>query len=125
MATNILALPIVTVEVETGTNEDWLDSIQYVAEDGVTPVSIEDIEFEMEVRHLVSDNAVVISASTADGRLIVGGTGNSYLLIHVDLEDMREVMPDAYVADIVASADGYSRRVAVIDPLTVIEGVTR
>jgi hypothetical protein len=125
MATNILALPLAQVSVMTGTNEDWLDSFQYRADDGVTPIDLIGISFDMEVRAAIDDPDVVVAASTNDGRLVVGGQGNSFLLISIPLSIMEEVPPNIYVGDIVAHADGYTRTVIQVLSLTVFQGITR
>jgi hypothetical protein len=128
MSTNILTLPLVTCTLITGNNEDWLDSFQFVntiSTDVSTPVDLAGIEFKMELRSLASDVDVLITASTEDGRLMVGGTEDSFLVIRVPAVLMETLVPADYVADIVAEADGYRRVIVQISPITIFQGVTR
>jgi hypothetical protein len=122
--TAILTLPLVELLVTTGNNEDWIDSIQYFENDEITPVDIGGIFFAMEVRRVAADVDVVLTASTEDGRLVVGGTGNSFLLIQVPYTLMDDIAPGDYVADIVADAEGHRREVVRLT-ITLLQGVTR
>ena len=124
MATNILSLPLVSLTVTTGTNEDWIDSIQFTQDDGITPVDLTGIIFSMEVRRLAGDNDVLIFGSTADGKLLSGGVGESFLLINVPRDIMEQVEARSYVADIVAEADGISRVIIQL-VVEVFQGITR
>jgi hypothetical protein len=124
MATNILILPLAQITVITGNNENWLDSLQYVEFDGLTPVDLTGISFLMEMRHLGPDVEVFVRGSTEDGKLVVGGTNNSFLLINIPHEEMKEVPAQEYVADITANADGYTRVIAQLT-VAVFQGVTR
>ena len=51
MATNLLAMPLVQLVVETGNNEDWVDSLKYVVdeEDPDVQLDIREINFFMEI----------------------------------------------------------------------------
>jgi hypothetical protein len=130
--TNLLAMPLATLTIETGTNEDWLESMKYVVGDSATvdpdllpQLDLTGIAFEMEVRHAVADNEVVLTGSTANGRLVIGTPPDyGFLMINIDHEDMLTKQPGKYVADIVGSDDHNVRRVATID-LTIVQGVTR
>jgi hypothetical protein len=120
----ILSLPLVELTVTTGNNEDWIESIQYLQADLITPVDLAGVFFAMELRRVASDTDVVATASTDDGRLFVGGTGNSFLSIQIPVSAMDGIAPGDYVADVVAKADGYTRVIARIE-LTLFQGVTR
>jgi hypothetical protein len=128
--TNLLAMPLVLITVETGTNEDWVDSILFLVDTGVPDelkpqLDIRDIKFEMEVRRSASDHQVIISASTEDGSLLIGEEPDfGYLIINVDVKDMRPQQPGSYIADIVGT-DAVSSRVVVQIDLTLVEGITR
>ena len=129
--TNLLAMPLVTATIETGTNEDWLDSIKYAVDDGSSIVNdmpqldLTGIAFEMEVRRTVADHEVVLRGGTDDGRLAIGIPPDyGFLLIAVDHEDMLTKQPGKYVADIVGSDDQNTRRIMVIN-LTIVQGTTR
>jgi hypothetical protein len=125
---NLLSLPLATITVSTGTNEDWIDAVVYLVNttDPTGPqLDISDIKFEMEIRRAVPDNEVILSGSTADGRLYVGmPPDNGYLIINVPLKEMATKRAGAYVGDIVAS-DTENSRVALQIALTIVEGVTR
>ena len=130
MTTNILAIPLAQVTAVTGTNEDWIDTILYVV--GPEPITSESpqfdlsgIEFQMEVRRNAEDHEVILDASTQERTLAIGPPPDfGYLLILIPYDEMKYIHPGEYVADIAASADGYTRRILYIS-LTVVEGVTK
>lgn len=130
MSTNVLAIPLAQMTVQTGTNEDWIDSILYVVgpepiDSGTPQLDLRGINFEMEVRRTPTDHEVILSASIDEGTLAIGPAPDfGYLLIMVPEAEMITKVPGTYVADIVASADGYIRRTMLID-LTIVEGVTK
>lgn len=128
---NLLAMPFVSISVVSGTNEDWIDSIKFVVDDGITPVEdmpqldLSGIEFNMEVRLRPDDHDVVIRASTTDGSLAIGEPPNfGFLLIQVPYERMKQQPPGSYVADIVGKDNITTRRVVAI-ALDLAEGITR
>jgi len=123
-------MPLVRIVVETGTNEDWVDTLKFLVDNGqpddLKPqLDLRDIAFDMEVRRAAPDNQVVLSASTDDGSITIGAPPDfGYLILNVDHENMMRIKPGAYVADIVGR-DSPSRRVVVQIDLTVVEGITR
>jgi hypothetical protein len=122
MPTNIFLLPLVEIEFETGANEDWLDSVLYYEDDGVTPIDLTGISFRMQVRKRAEDATVYIDASTDNGLLSAGSNG---VLGRIIFEDhMKAIKPGNYVFDVVAEADGHACRVEY-GSLTIVEGVTR
>jgi hypothetical protein len=130
--TNILALPVAEVEITTGNNEDWVDSIKFVVDPGDgTPVENMDqldltgINFDMEVRRVATDSEVVFAASTKTGSLSIGDHPDTgFLVIQIPLAEMQNHAAGAYVADIVGH-DDYFQRVCVQINLTIVEGVTK
>jgi hypothetical protein len=130
MPSNLLAIPLIRLIVETGTNEDWIDAVKFLVETGtetetMPQLDLRGIYFEMEVRRTAPDHQVVCNASTDDGSLKVGDTPNyGYLIIHVDIEEMKIQQAGKYVADIIGRDDEAQRVIAAID-LTIVEGITR
>jgi hypothetical protein len=128
MTTNLLAMPLVNMQVITGTNEDWVDSIKFVVDDGSgdpPQLDLTGIKFDMEVRRQPPDNEVVLRASTDDGTLAVGEAPNfGFLLINISHEQMKIIKPDSYTADIVGTDGDVIRRCIVID-LEIALGITR
>lgn len=131
MTTNILALPLAAMVITTGTNEDWIDSMLFLVADGsgdptlYPQLDLRGIHFQMMIRHHVDDVEVQIEASTTDGLLKLGDYPNyGYLIIAIDNDIMKERPPGAYVGDIVASDETFTRRVVTFD-LNLVEGVTR
>jgi hypothetical protein len=127
MPTNILSLPLVNMDAETGTNEDWTDALVYmIAEsDPERQLDLRGISFEMEVRRRAPDHEVILSGSTEDLRISGGAAPDfGYLIINVPLSEMHTKPPGDYVGDIRAIADGHYR-VAIQFTLSIIEGVTR
>jgi len=130
-ASNLLAMPLVAMEIFTGTNEDWVDSIKWLVDTGsgdmdtFPQLDLRGIEFEMEVRRSTPDHEVVISASTKTGGLAIGEPPDvGYLLINIDVAEMMLQQPGDYVADIVGRDPDSARRVADIT-LEIVLGVTR
>ena len=130
MATNILAIPLVSITAQTSNNEDWIDAIKYLvlgagAEETWPQLDLRGILFEMELRRRADDHEVVISATTDDGTLLIGGPPDyGYLIINVPAAHMKLLNDGSYVGDIVARADDHAR-VAVQITLTVAEGITK
>lgn len=130
--TNVLALPLVSMTVQTGTNEDWIDSLKFVVNDAssldfnqLPQLDLSGITFAMEIRRAAPDHEVILSASTKDGQLIIGNPPDfGFLIINVALSDMATKQPGGYVGDIVAS-DSINSRVCVQISLSILEGITR
>jgi hypothetical protein len=130
--TNVLALPLITASVTTGNNEDWVDSIKFVVDDGsglavdaMPQLDLRGITFEMEVRRSASDNEVVLAASTDSGTLQIGTPPDyGFLLILIPLAEMQNMAAASFVADI-TGRDAFNTRVAVQIALTITEGITR
>ena len=124
---NILAMPLVELQVETSNNEDWIDSIVYYVNTGDVPppqLDIRGIIFEMEIRRSALEHEVVLSASTVNGTLKVGAPPDfGYFLFDIPVVQMKHLIAGSYVGDITARDLFYTRQVATVD-LTVIEGIT-
>jgi hypothetical protein len=130
---NVLALPLVQITVETGNNEDWVDSIKYVVDpaDGTTDVTtfpqldLRGITFEMEIRRQASDHEVIFAASTDNGTIKIGVPPDfGFLIISVPSAEMQYHKAGDYVGDIVGH-DDVNRRVTVRINLTIVEGITK
>ena len=130
VTTNLLALPLLTLQVETGNSEDWIESVKYVVDTGELPeelpqVDLRGIEFEMEVRRTAPSHEVVLSASSADGSIAVGEPPDfGYVIINVGFDKMKVLQAGNYVADIRGYDDRYTRICIQID-LTIFSGITR
>ena len=129
--TNILALPTVIMSIETGNNEDWIDTIKYLVDDGsgitdqMPQLDLRGIDFEMEIRRRPENHEVVIRASTAEGTMAIGAAPNyGFLIIYVPLSTMQTQDAQSYVGDIRASDGNFSRVCAQID-LSIVLGITR
>jgi hypothetical protein len=130
--TNILALPLANLAMSTGTNEDWLDAVEYVYDDGSgnlpnlwPQLDIRGIMFWLQVRPFDVAPEVDIEGTTQDGTMLIGTYPDiGFLVFNVGEPRMRVLVPGSYVADVVATADGFTRRTLVID-LTVTQGITR
>ena len=131
MATNIMALPLVSMTVQTGNNEDWIDSVKYLVEDPETTIEnysqldLRGINFEMEIRRTAIDHEVVLHASINEGTLAIGTPPDyGFLIINIPRAIMHNQHAGDYVGDIVASAEGFYR-VCMQLRLAIIEGVTK
>jgi hypothetical protein len=129
---NLLAMPLVTLAVTTGTNEDWISSIKYVVDDGsgvpeseLPQFDLSGIKFDMEVRRRAEDHEVVIRASSDDGSLAIGEPPDfGFFLINVPYEKVKILNASSYVADIVGIDEIAQRRVMIIN-ITLDQGITR
>jgi hypothetical protein len=131
--TNILAMPLTNMSMTTGNNEDMVESVLYQVGGTGSPslgvaaeqLDLRGIDFNMYVRRSPSDHEVLMTASTDDHTLSVGAYPNvGFLLFDIPVTAMQNRIPGTYVADVVAAADGYTRRCLVIE-LTIVEGITR
>jgi hypothetical protein len=125
---NLLAMPQVRLTIETGNNEDWIDSIKFMVDTGepVLPqLDIRGIVFDMEIRRAATDHEVVLTASTENNTLLVGAPPDfGFLLFNIPLAQMRNQRAGTYVGDITGRDGMFTRTVAQID-LIIIEGVTK
>jgi len=130
VTTNLLALPLLSLVIETGNSEDWIESIKYVVDTGELPeelpqVDLRGIEFEMEVRRSAPSHEVIVNATTADGSIAIGEPPDfGYLIINVGFAEMRQLAAGKYIGDIRGKDDRYTRICIQID-LTVFDGITR
>jgi len=131
--TNILALPLTQMSIMTGNNEDMVESVLFNVGGTGSPslgvpaqqLDLRGISFNMYVRRSPTDHEVLMTLSTDDQSLSVGAFPNyGFLLFVAPVTSMQMRLPGTYVADVVATADGYTRRCLVID-LTIVEGITR
>lgn len=129
--TNILALPLAFVTIETSNNQDWIESFKYVVDDGSADVEsmpqldLRGIAFELEVRRTRDDHEVLIHATSENLKLTIGAFPNyGFLLLEVPVDEMIVRTPGNYVADIVAKDGDFVRRVMDIT-LIIDDGVTK
>lgn len=129
--TNILALPHALVTIETGNNEDWVESFKFLVDDGLNDptlmpqLDLRGMTFEMEVRRKAGDHEVILSASTNDRKLSIGAFPNyGFLLLFIPVEQMRERTAGTYIADVVAKDAEFSRKCMTIT-LNIVDGITR
>lgn len=122
--TNILALPLAHLTIETGNNEDWVDVISYVTPDD-QPVDLRGIDFEMEIRRRPEVSEVVLRATSANQWLSIGAVPrHNYLVIYVPESEMRGHFAGQYVGDIRAKDARFFRRIVTID-LAIVQGITK
>jgi hypothetical protein len=130
VTTNLLALPLLLLTVETGNSEDWIESVKYLVDtadpvENKPQVDLRGIEFEMEVRRSSQSHEVVLAATSDDGSIAVGEPPDfGYLIINVGFGEMKLLQAGKYVADIRGKDDKYTRICIQID-LTVFDGITR
>jgi hypothetical protein len=130
--TNILALPVVQAVIDTGNNEDWIDTILFLVDNGsgdpttMSQLDLRGMDFQMEIRRAVGDNEVIIEASTMAGTMAIGAPPNfGFLIIYVSLDEVMQYKEaGSYIGDIVAFDGAFQRRCVLID-LNIVEGVTR
>lgn len=128
---NILALPHATVSVETGNNEDWIESFKFVVDDGagspemMPQLDLRGIDFEMEVRRNPGDHEVLISATIENRKLALGAFPNyGFLLFNINIGEMQTKSAGTYFADVIATDGEFTRKCMTISVM-IKEGVTR
>jgi hypothetical protein len=131
VTSNLLALPLLALTVETGNSEDWIESIKYVVSVADTPpedlpqVDLRGIDFEMEVRRTAPAHEVVFNATTDDGSIAIGEPPDfGFLIINVGFDEMKGVQAGRYIADI-RGKDGKYTRICIQIDLTIFNGITR
>jgi hypothetical protein len=131
VTTNLLALPLLSLTIETGNSEDWIESIKYVVDIGDEvpednpQVDLRGIDFEMEIRRRSQSHEVVINATTEDGSIAIGEPPDfGYLIINVGFDEMRQLQAGQYVGDI-RGKDGKYTRICIQIALTIFDGITR
>jgi hypothetical protein len=127
MATNVLAIPKANAVIQSGTNEDWIDSICYLVGDGSSgdQLDLRGISFELMLRRTPPDYEVILTCSTDDGSISVGAPPNvGFVIFYVPEAVMAGIQAGTYVGDVRAFDGEYERVVLNID-FTLIEGVTR
>ena len=131
--TNILALPLVTMSIQVRNNEDWIGSVKFLVEDPpgnlntatMPQLDLRGIHFEMEMRRSALDHEVVLGATTDDGTLAIGVPPDyGYLIINIPVTTTKMLAAGDYVADVVATADGFYR-VCLEMTVNITEGVTK
>ena len=123
--TNVLALPQISPPLAIATNADFRGALTFTPGGGGAAIDISGIAFHMQVRLASDETQIALDLSTANGLLINGGT-NGVLSWVVPAAQTAEIAPGAYVADLLAIADGAVVNLCAAAPLavTVIRGVT-
>ena len=130
MNTNILALPLAEMKVQTANNEDWIDSIVFLvgsSDIATAPqLDLRGIRFEFEIRRAPPESEVVLHGSTDDGRLTIGTPPDyGFLIFNIMAAEMKtRFVYENYVGDILATDGTYSRR-CISFTLDLVQGITR
>jgi hypothetical protein len=126
--TNVLALPLAHLVIETSNNEDWIDTLVVMVSDSGPPLEQMDlhgISFTMHLRRRPEIHEIVLDASTKTWRIYIGSPPDiGYLIFYVRREVMQTLWAGKYVGDIVANDKDYERVCMTVD-FTVIEGPTK
>lgn len=124
--TNILALPQLSGSLTIATNGDLRESIQFVLAGTSDPLDLTGISFRCQMRPAsASGRAVALDLST-ENKLLANRGSIGVLAFVVPQEKLRLLAPGAYVADLIAKADGVVINMFSAAPLavTVNGGVT-
>lgn len=130
VTTNLLALPLLSLTIETGNSEDWIESVKYVVATDDSPednpqVDLRGINFEMEIRRTSQAHEVILTATSDDGSIAIGDPPDyGYMIINVSFQKMKLLQAGKYIGDIRGKDDKYTRIVTQID-LTIFDGITR
>jgi len=122
MATQILYMPQVAMDMTVSTNADWLDGLEYHdLQTPAQPIDLAGIAFELEMRANPPDATVVLRCGTDNGLIVV--YANTWQLL-VPATTMILLPPATYVYDMLGMADGYTR-ILSSGTVVVVQGVTR
>lgn len=123
--TNILALPQISGSLSLATNGDLRASLGFTQANSSTAIDLTGIAFRMQVRLASDATQIALDLSTDNGLLINGGA-NGLLSWVVPAAMTAQIAPGAYVADLLAIADGATINLCAAAPLavTVTQGVT-
>jgi hypothetical protein len=123
--TNVLALPQISGSLSLATNGDLRASLAFTQANSSTPIDLTGIAFRMQVR-LVSDATQIALDLSTDNGLLVNGGASGLLSWVVPAAMTARIAPGAYVADLLAIADGATINLCQAAPLavTVTQGVT-
>ncbi len=123
--TNVLALPQIAGELAIATDGDLRASLLFTQAGGSTPLYLTGIEFRMQVRLASDPTQIALDLSTDNGLLINGGA-NGLLSWLILAPQAAQIAPGAYVADLLAIADGAQINLCQAAPIavTVTAGVT-
>ena len=116
--TNVLALPQIAGSLAIVTNADLREALLFTQAGSSTPLDLTGIAFHMQVRLASDETQIGLDLSTDNGLLINGGT-NGLLSWLVPAAQLAQVAPGAYLADLVAAADGAIVNLCQSGPLTV------
>ncbi len=136
MATRIQSLFLVRAAFTVSSAEDWAaDSVAFFEADGVTPISLDGITFRSIVRSSRTSEAAFLGLAspgmalqlpkgTPRGLLLTGGQGGNVLGFYAPFSQGPAPLPGAFLGDVLATADGLTKRVVEYD-LTILKGLTR
>lgn len=130
--TSILALPQLAVPCSVGTNEDWTDGWAYLDPDG-NPIPGTGIALDLMLRRTAADATVAVVAASGpaslsglplNGALAWGGSDGNLVVLAIPAATMQKVPTGTYVGEVLASADGHRRSIALLT-VTIVQGVVR
>jgi hypothetical protein len=116
--TNILQLPQLSGSLIVATNADLRVAVQFVQAGTTTALDLTGIDFVQEWR-LATDTTAIGLRLTTDNGLLVNGDANGTLSWLVPESKAKAIEPGAYVADLLAIADGAVVNLFQNAPLTV------
>ena len=116
--TNILDLPQLAGTLDAVNNADLRASIQFIQNGSTSPLDLTGISFACQIRPSADRLIVSVDMTTENGLMINGGT-NGILSWFVPKSAMKNIKPGAYVADVLAVADGAVVNLFQTAPLVV------
>ena len=108
------------VNFQTAINEDWREPFSLTGADGATDLT--GVSMAMDVK--ASSGAVVLSLSTANGRLVIEDALAGQFSVRVPVAVMATVAPGASKHDLVLTFAGGEVRRLWYGEITVLAGVT-
>jgi hypothetical protein len=116
--TNVLVLPQLSGSLIVATNADLRVAVQFVQAGTTNALDLTGIDFVQEWRLASQPSAIGLRLTNANGLLVNGGA-NGTLSWLVPEATAKEIEPGAYVADLLAIADGAVVNLFQNAPLTV------
>ena len=123
--TNVLALAQISGSLTIATNADLRETAALPQAGSTAALDLTDIAFHMQVRPAAGSSDIALDLSIDNGLLINNGAAGTISLL-VAKAQLAQLAPGAYVADLLAIADGATINLCLNAPLavTVVQGVT-
>jgi hypothetical protein len=124
MPTNIRLLPLRKISLLLRNNEDWIDEIPITRDDGVTPLDITGIAFDLDIRAQASSKSIRRFSTGGSSPTLLNMGTSGILAFAVPELITKKVPAGIFIFDLRASADDLLRD-AAYGTVEIAQGITR